>query len=185
MTGISEEKRSWMKAVLDVVLSADDAAAPGGAPSERSSKRQAREPAGAPKTTAAVADISKQVVAAKAAWRTAIEDVDGQITDLQAAMRKYPDDDLHDIAEFGLNGVTGGNKVLLMAALVELGDGNALAVQKSGKQVLSAVAEFRTLINSDERVAVIDDNPFSVTVAIRETLGPALQGLENALKGVV
>ncbi len=120
--------------------------------------------------------------AALAAWRDAAETVDGQIAQLARALRDTGDDDLADIAEFGLNAVTAGHKVPLMAALMMLGSGDPPAMAKFGAKALKTVQAFRGHIESDERVAACDDNPFGVAVSIRAMLGPALAGLETALR---
>jgi hypothetical protein len=117
--------------------------------------------------------------AARAAWSSAIEQVDAQITALQAALRQSGDNDLKAIAEYGLNGVTGNHKVRLMAALQDIGAGPA--TPQAAKTAIGVIAPFRTHLGSDERVAVCDENPFGVAVAIRATLDPPLAALERAL----
>ena len=118
--------------------------------------------------------------AARAAWETAMETVDGQIAALQQMLRGSGDEELEEIAEFGLNAVTAGHKVPLMAAMMEIGAGSAETLAKSGPKALAMVQAFRGHIESDERVAACDENP-GVPVSIRATLGPALAGLEAAL----
>lgn len=160
MAGMTGEKRAWIKAALGVDV-----------PESKAPRQGAASP--------------EAVRKARAGWQDAIEAVQGQIAALQAELRKSGDDDLVDIAEYGLNAVTDGNRVRLAAALLELGDASAEALQKAGGKVLSAAAEFRGLVESDERVAVLDDNPFKIPVTIRATLGPALKGLEDALQVAV
>jgi pyruvate-formate lyase-activating enzyme len=113
--------------------------------------------------------------AAAAAWREASEAVDGQIAALQQSLRAQKNGELEEIAEFGLNGVTGGFKVPLTAAL--------LAAQRGGLRELAAIpriaARFRAHIEADERVAACDANPFGVAVSIRAILVPALSTLER------
>lgn len=113
------------------------------------------------------------VQAAGEAWRSAIEMVDAQLNKLQAALRADDDEDMRDIAEFGLNGLTAGHKVAVTAALMGAERGNAGDVPK-----LAAAAErFRKLVENDERIEACDENPFGVAVDIRGQLVPALQQL--------
>jgi hypothetical protein len=118
--------------------------------------------------------------AAVAEWRDASDTVDGQISALQRALRAIDDDELDEIAEYGLNGVTGGFKVPLMAVLQELNP-NApdSGVMSKARKV---VAGFQKHLASDERVLGVDENPFGVKVSVRATLGPALGALDSALR---
>lgn len=120
--------------------------------------------------------------AARAEWDAASETVDGQIGALQAALRQSGDDTLEEIAEFGLNGVTGNYRVPLMAALMGLGAGSPAAMRKSGPKALKIINDFRTYLESSEAVEVCDANPFGTPVTIRATLGGALGGLAAALE---
>lgn len=120
--------------------------------------------------------------AARRAWDAASETVDGQIAGLQAALRQSGDDTLEEIAEFGLNGVTGNYRVPLMAALMEIGTGNPAAIQKTGPKALKIINDFRDYLESSEVVEVCDGNPFKAPVSIRTTLGSALAGLAAALE---
>jgi hypothetical protein len=124
--------------------------------------------------------------AARLAWQTASDGVDAQIASLQSALKTTDDPDLQDIAEFGLNAMTAGCKMPLLAALAQIGDGsNPLALLKGRGKLLAAVDAFRSQIGTDRRIAACDNNPFGVDVAIRATLGPALEGLEAAIEAVV
>jgi len=119
------------------------------------------------------------------AWRAASETVDGQMSALQTVLRNSGDSELIDIAEFGLNAVTGNHKVRLAGMLLELGDGSPAAVQRSGSKALALLGDFRTHIETDPRVAACDTNPSTARVSIRATIGPALAGLQAALEGAL
>jgi hypothetical protein len=119
--------------------------------------------------------------AARAAWQDAIEAVDSQISALQRALRETGDEELEEIAQYGLNAVTNNHKVPVMAAVMEIGSGSAESLAKSGPKALAAVQAFKKHIESDQRVAACDQNPLGAAVAIRATLGPALAKLEAAL----
>jgi len=122
-------------------------------------------------------------MAARNAWREASETVDGQIAALARALRASGDEELEEIGEFGMNALTAGYKVPLMAALMELGSGSPEVIAKTGPKALAVVRAFRKHIDSDPRIAVCDDNPLGLPVSIRATLGPALAQLEMALTG--
>lgn len=118
---------------------------------------------------------------AKEVWTRASDTVDAQIVKLQAALKKSDDEELVEIAEFGLNAVTGGFKVPLMAVIRDLDSAGAPKPETIAK-ARNIVADFHAHINSDERVAVCDDNPFGVAMSIRATLGEALAQMAKALK---
>jgi hypothetical protein len=156
MADASANKADWVRRVLGI----DVSIAPGAAPAARS-------------LNSAAADWRK----AREQWQDAIDAVDGQIAALQAVLNKTDDDELAAIAKFGMNGLTGGHKVKLTAAMMELGGGDRSAMLASGPKVRKLAEEFRKHIETDGRVGACDDNPFGVTVAIRTTLGPALAAL--------
>jgi hypothetical protein len=120
--------------------------------------------------------------AARRAWDAAIQTVDRQISALQSVLRGSGDPELIEIAEFGLNAVTGDHKARLTALLTELGDGNLAVMERSGGKARALLAEFRTHIENDPRVAACDGNPTKVSVSIRATLAPALAALHAALE---
>lgn len=120
-----------------------------------------------------MADLSD----ALAAWRDALETVNGQVSDLQKVLRASPDDELHDIAEFGLNAMTGNYRIKLQAALLEAPDNPVKAAAAS-----RLAGSFAAHIAADKRIAASDANPFGVSMSIRATLGPALAALQKALQ---
>lgn len=123
-------------------------------------------------------------VTAKARWQEASETIDGQIAKLQSALRNSGTEELIEIAEFGLNGVTGNFKVPLMAAIRNV-DGAATGDRtKVISSALKVIKGFQNHIDSDEGVLVVDENPFGVPVTIRETLGAALGQLASALESI-
>jgi hypothetical protein len=114
---------------------------------------------------------------ALASWRQALETVDGQIAGLQRILHGSPDEDLHEIAEFGLNAMTGSYKTKLQAALMD-----ASANPAKSAAAARLAASFAAHLGSDKRVAACDGNPFGVNLAIRATLVPALDSLQRALR---
>jgi hypothetical protein len=127
-------------------------------------------------------DLGRRWQLACQAWRAASAAVDAQISALQTVLRSSGDPDLMEIAEFGLNAVTGNHKVRLTGMLLELGDASPPVVQQSGSKALALLSQFQTHIETDKRVAACDSNPSPVRVSIRATIGPALAGLQAALE---
>ena len=129
--------------------------------------------------------------AAIAQWRDANDAVNGQINGLRAALLDRVNAGspgvlayaaaLRRVAEHGLNAVTENHHVSLMAAVMELGDGAPATIAKSGAKALAAITEFQSLLAGSRKIAVCDANPFGAPVAIRATLGPALQKMADAL----
>jgi hypothetical protein len=125
-------------------------------------------------------------------WRQANDAVNVQINALRAgllAAAKSGENDadeyaeeLVDIAENGLNAITGDHRVKLQAAVVEIGAGNTEAVKKSRAKTLASIQAFQAFLDRSEKIAACDANPFRVPVAIRATLGPALRQLAAALE---
>lgn len=123
------------------------------------------------------ADLS----AARDAFSTAIADVDGQIKTLQSALRASEDEDLHTIADYGVNAVTGNFRVPLMAALMDLDRVDAARRPQAAAKAMAAAERFLRHVEDDQRVAACDNNPFDVPVTIRQTLGAGLRELRKAL----
>jgi hypothetical protein len=111
------------------------------------------------------------------AWDAATEAVDGQIAALQSALRGQDDAELREIGEYGLNAVTGNQRVPLLAALMGARGGNA----GDRAKLPQLIANLRGHLDADERVRACDENPFDVAVSIRQTLGAALDRLSSAV----
>ena len=132
------------------------------------------------------ARFSQGWAAVKSGWLDASETVDAQITRLQAKLRTDADHELQQIAELGLNGVTGNHKVPLMAALRSI-DGAGSDTQKLAallERAAEAARAFKNHLQSAETVAACDDNPFGVSVSIRATLVPALDQVTRFVSDV-
>jgi hypothetical protein len=130
-------------------------------------------PGAAPAAAAPAADWRT----AREGFRDATEAVDDQITVLAAAMRASGDEIMEAIADRGMNALTAGHKVKLMAAIMDVGSGDRAAMLKAGPKTIAMARQFQDHIESDERVAACEDNPFGVALTIRATLGPALATL--------
>jgi uncharacterized protein involved in exopolysaccharide biosynthesis len=164
-----DDRREWIRRVLGIDLTSGD---------------QPRiAPAAAGDSQLADAKIAEALAAIRQIWQDASDKVDAQITALQATLRGTEDDELHEIAEYGLNALTEGKKTRVLVAIHTMGDGANL--QQSGTKALSAFTQFREHIETDERVRAFDENPFGVAVALRQTLTPALAQMEARLQGVL
>jgi len=119
--------------------------------------------------------------AAKQAWEAANKDSSAQIEKLQKVLRESGDEDLAEIAEFGLNGVTGNFKVRLMAAIVAMDSANAETRAGIAKRAASIVSGFRSHIDTHPQVKACDENPLGVPVNIRSSIGGALTELSKVL----
>ena len=117
-----------------------------------------------------------------AAWRQASEAVDGQVAQLQAVLKRSDDPDLHEISEFGMAALSGGNRTGLMAVAMELDRADAPPPALL-KRAATIAGKFRAHLASDPKVRGFDSNPFGIHVSIRATLEPALQQLESAVSG--
>jgi len=105
-----------------------------------------------------------------------------QIGALQKALWATDDDDLHDIADFGLNAITSGLKTKMIGATYSLGQGDPERQRKSAANALDVIGRFRVLVDSDARVRACDENDFGVVMSLRPTLSAALDRLEAALR---
>ena len=120
--------------------------------------------------------------AAEETWKDAVETVDGQIATLQNAMRATGMEELKEVAEFGLNGVTGNFRVPLTAAFRNVASAKGDARKKEVAKAHIIVTGFKKHLAGSELVLVCDENPLGVTLSIRKTLGGALDQLETALE---
>jgi hypothetical protein len=114
-----------------------------------------------------------------AGWKQALATVDAQIAGLQALLRQAPDPELNDIAEFGLNAMTGNHKIKILAELMDIEAGRD--TPQIRQRVSNLAGAFLNHIGGDPRIAACDANPFGVRVSLRATLTPALRNLMAAL----
>ncbi len=113
-----------------------------------------------------------------AIWIGAKEKADAGIALLQKALKQNGHPMLAQIADAGLNGVTDRNSVGIRVALAEVDSSGAAAPAKA--KAAKAVQSFRAFLGSDI-VKLIDENPFNVSVNLRQTLGDALDSLDSRL----
>ena len=92
-------------------------------------------------------------------WRNASDDVDAQLNELRKVLLATTDKDLHKIAEFGLNGITGTRKVGLQKALREVDAASGAALAPAAAKAAQAAEAYRSFVASDPRVKACDAYP--------------------------
>lgn len=127
-------------------------------------------------------DLSDIWEAARSSFESATESVNGQISALQSALRASEDDELVEIAEFGLNGITGNTRVPLQAALMEAGSGSKENLIAAAPKIEKAAQAFINQLATDPRVAACDDNPYGVPMSIYDTYNGAIQEVLTAVR---
>ena len=119
--------------------------------------------------------------AAWRAWEEATGEVSRQIGILADTLRASGDQTLRDIAEYGLNGVTGNHLVRLRAAGIEIGRAAGTPPGALLDSTEALVEDFADHLRKDRRVALTEANPFHVPVPIQARLVPALDALASTL----
>ncbi len=114
-------------------------------------------------------------------WLDAKETIDDAISKLQAQMRDVPHPLLARVADQGLSGLTGRLRVGLQVALTEYDRAASTDRPTLVPKVQSALAAFRTFLDTDRVIPLLERNPFQVPVTIRATLGAALDTIDAGL----
>jgi hypothetical protein len=127
-------------------------------------------------------DFRKAWPEAKKSWQLAIESVDTQIAKLQSTLKSSGDEDLQEIAKFGLSGLTGNFKTPLMAVIAEIESAQGDALVAHARKAVELSGNFLKHITSSPKIEACDENPFGVQMTIRKTLGDALSQFNDALK---
>ncbi len=110
-----------------------------------------------------------------AIWGRAKEKTDPGIGALQNALRSYGNIDLNQIAESGLNGVTEGNSVAMMRALMEYDAADAPKRAAAANKLLKQVDAYQGFLDSSRLIKLVEGNPFGVSVSIKVPLSAALK----------
>jgi hypothetical protein len=114
-------------------------------------------------------------------WVAAKDEVGGQMSALQDAMRGTRHRLLARIADQGLNALTKRLQVGLQVALMEVDSAAPEARPARAQAARGRIAEFRTFLQSDPSIPLLDQNPLGVPVTIRTRLTAALDEIETAL----
>ena len=111
-------------------------------------------------------------------------EADRSLVGLRRALLDEGDPDTKRIAEFGLNGLTNGNSVSLMAALQDLRRAGPDKRADAARVVRKQCDTYRGFLTRDEVIGLCEDNPFFGGVAIVAPLTRALNAIEAALRSV-
>lgn len=133
---------------------------------------QAASPAQAETLNEPPGSASKQDVLA--IWRTAKEGTDAGISALQSALKGFGHTDLNRIAEAGLNGITEGNQVAMIRALMEFDAADASKKPDATKKLLRQVDSYLGFLDRSKLIALAEGNPFDVQLSIKKPLSAAL-----------
>lgn len=116
-------------------------------------------------------------------WLDAKEEIDAALSKLQGLMRGVPHPLLARVADQGLSALTGRLRVGLQVALTEYDRAAPADRPKRAETVESAVSAFRTFLETDKVIPLLERNPFSVPMPIRAKLGGALDTIAAGLRG--
>jgi len=115
-----------------------------------------------------------------ALFRDAKEEVDAGISKLQEALRATEDVDFIRIAEYGIYGMTNGEGVGLMKALIDFRKASAEQQGPLLQAVRSAAVAYKAAVFKHPLADLVDENPFGVSVGMKALLGPALDRIAAA-----
>ena len=114
-------------------------------------------------------------------WTEAKEAALGHLGTLQSALRARKSTLLDQVADKGLNGITGRLQVGMQVALMEVERAGGDSRDAARKKALAAVGAMRTFLQSDQTLSLLEKNPFKVPMPIRAELGRALDQIEASL----
>jgi hypothetical protein len=126
-------------------------------------------------------DRTRTISTIRDTWLKANDEVDRQLETLRTRLRKSANSGMREIAETGLNAVTGGLKVKLLVALQMMDAAGEAGFAAAAPRLIKAAAALRDQLLSDPRVAACDACPHE-TVTIRATLGTALADIVRTLR---
>lgn len=115
-----------------------------------------------------------------ALFRDAKDEVDEALNKLADAMRATGDVDFVRIADYGMYGMTNGQGVGLMKALLELQSATPDTQESLSKAARDAASRYKAVVFSHKLADLVDANPFSVPVGLKAKLGPALDTIASA-----
>ena len=148
------------------------------------SEPDASRPAGTaqPQAAADKAATARNWRDAYAAWQDAKDAIDGQLNALSGHLRRTDDKELIEIADKGLMRMTNDCFVPVRAAFMDFNMAKPADRLTLASAAIKRAAALRAQIESDERIAICEENPFGVDVTIRKTLTGALQGVVAVLE---
>ncbi|MDR1496878.1 MAG: hypothetical protein LBS59_00475 [Puniceicoccales bacterium] len=112
----------------------------------------------------------------------ALDTVSKQVAQLQNELKGHELEEVRRIAQFGFGAITKNLSVPLRARLLEV-NGASPGEKRTAfaAQAIDSARKLAAHLESEKMVAVCDDNPFGVKVAIKDTLLPVLARLQETL----
>ncbi|MEO0403040.1 MAG: hypothetical protein AAF214_11745 [Pseudomonadota bacterium] len=110
-------------------------------------------------------------------WRTAKERTDTGIAGLQTALKRFQSPVLDRIAEAGLNGISEGNSVGMMRAIMNYD----AASPDTKANLMKQIDAYRAFLQGSTLVTLAESNPFGITVDIKAPLETALNDIAAAV----
>ena len=114
-------------------------------------------------------------------WIEARNTVNVSLAAFRSKLSASDDPNLKRIAEHGLSGITDGNNVALMAALVGYNTSSPADRGKNAEAVQKRINEYREFLASSRLIGLCEQNPFGQSIEIRGPLTIALDKLETAV----
>jgi hypothetical protein len=115
-------------------------------------------------------------------WIDAKDLVGERISQLQSKLRDTKHPLFIEIADKGLNSITKRLQVGLQASLMDYDKASTPEAKAKFKSAaLSQLASFRTFVQGNAAIRLIDENPLGVKADIRSTLAGAFDSIEREL----
>ena len=127
----------------------------------------------------------KRIQAAVAAYHDALADVGNGVVALQGKMRDSGDPLMKRIADEGLSDLTGGFRVTMSAALMDLLKSPAPERQRNAKVVHKLCGKIADFVNSSPLFTLLDANPLGVPLKAQAGLLQALKTLDAEIAASV
>ena len=182
VSGIKPELIKWA-AKLFIKLRLGRKIVAGEAPAEGAGAEGAAAGAAAGAASGAngEAEFRKLLLTETATWQKLATSVDNQVEGLRTTLKSSGDAQLTKIADQGLNGLTDVPRRPLMDAIKELESASGAGLKPAVEKVRKAATDYSNYLQKDARIQACDQNPFGVSIKIRDTLAPALAKLEKVL----
>ncbi|MEX0283180.1 MAG: hypothetical protein AB3N23_01065 [Paracoccaceae bacterium] len=114
-------------------------------------------------------------------WAAAKDETDTQLSALQNQLRGDGHPVFAAIADKGLHGITSGELTAMMRATMDYDGAGADTLEKATTDLRGSIGRMREFLTRDKGVALLDGNQMDVTVTLRDTLGDALNQIEETL----
>ncbi|MCO6415437.1 hypothetical protein JYK14_04495 [Siccirubricoccus sp. KC 17139] len=115
-----------------------------------------------------------------ALWRDAKEEVDAGLNRLAGELRATGDENLVRIADFALYGMTNGEGMGLMKALMQLRAAPPDHQGTAARAVRDAALAYCKAVLGHPLARLVDENPFGIPVGIESRLVAALDRIAEA-----